>query len=130
MRRKRFEVRLTDEERAALEAGAERYQTTVTGLIRKAVKSVLSQRPVLAPAEFDELYKARELFRPAEFDELYKARELFRQAGNNLNTLLRQVYLTQAEVTVRGPEADEFHAMLAELRQSSAHYTQMLAKFP
>jgi len=115
MRRKRFEVRLTDEERAALEAGAERYQTTVTGLIRKAVKSVLSQRPVLAPAEFDELYKAR---------------ELFRQAGNNLNTLLRQVYLTQAEVTVRGPEADEFAAMLAELRQSSAHYTQMLAKFP
>jgi hypothetical protein len=115
MRRKRFELRLTDEERATLEAGAAHYQTTVTGLIRKAIKAVLSQQPVLAPAEFDELYRAR---------------ELFRQAGNNLNSLLRQVYLTQAEVTVRGPEPEEFHAMLAELRRSTAHYTQMLAKFP
>jgi hypothetical protein len=115
MRRKRFELRLTDEERAALEAGAEHYQTTVTGLIRRAIKSVLAQQPVLVPAELDEIYKAR---------------ELFRQAGNNLNSLLRQVYLTQAEVTVRGPEPEEFHVMLAELRQSTAHYTQMLAKFP
>jgi len=70
------------------------------------------------------------LLSPAEFDELYRAREQFRRAGYNLDALLRQVYLTQLGVTVRGPEADEFRAMLGELRQATAHYTAMLAKFP
>lgn len=108
-------LRLTPEEDRAWREGARRYGTTVTGLIRKAVRSVLAQRPVLAPAELDEIYKAR---------------EQFRRAGYNLDSLLRQVYLAQLGVTIRGPEADEFRAMLAELRRATAHYTAMLAKFP
>jgi hypothetical protein len=37
-----FQIRLTPEERAELEAGADRFGTTVTGLIRKAVKAALT----------------------------------------------------------------------------------------
>lgn len=108
-------LRLTAEEDRAWRDGAKQYRTTVTGFIRKAVRSVLSQRPVLSPAELDELYKAR---------------EEFRRAGYNLNSLLRQVYLAQLGVTVRGPEADEFRAMLHELRRATDQYAAMLAKFP
>ena len=107
--------RVTPDEDAELAAVAKRFGTTVAGFIRKAVRSAVSQLPVLSPAEFDELYRAR---------------EQFRRAGYNLDALLRQVYLTQLGVTVRGPEADEFRAMLGELRQATAHYTAMLAKFP
>jgi hypothetical protein len=115
MRTKSKLLRLSPEEDQAWREGAKHYRTTVTGFVRKAVRSVLSQRPVLSPTELDEIYKAR---------------EQFRRAGYNLDALLRQVYLTQLGVTVRGPEAEEFRGMLAELRQATAHYTAMLAKFP
>ena len=107
--------RVTPEEDAALEAAATRFQSSVSGVIRRAVQALTTQRPVLSPTEFDELHRAR---------------EQFRKAGYNLDSLLRQVYLYQNGVTTRGPEPDEFHMMLEELRQAVAVYTSRLESYP
>ena len=58
MRTSYFQIRLTPEERAELEAGADRFGTTVTGLIRKAVKAALTQRSILLPEERAAIDKA------------------------------------------------------------------------
>jgi hypothetical protein len=108
-------LRVTPDEDAALEAAAERFQSTVSGVIRRAVQALMTQRPVLSAKEFDELYQAR---------------EQFRKAGYNLDSLLRQVYLHQNGVTTRGPEPDEFHLMLDELRRATAVYTRQLESYP
>jgi hypothetical protein len=104
MRDRRFEMRLTADEYAAVEAGAERFGTTITGLVRKAVKAALTQQSVLLPDEREAIDKAR---------------EQFRQAGVNLNSLLRQTYLFQDGVMERGPSEEEFRFMLADLRQAT-----------
>src|SRR4051794_8607285 len=72
--------RVTPGEDAELEAGADRFETTVSGFIRMAVQAALTQQPILLPEE------------RAAFG---KALEQFRQAGVNLNSLLRQTYLFQ-----------------------------------
>jgi hypothetical protein len=107
--------RVSPAEDAELEAAAERFQSSVSGVIRRAVQAMVTQQPVLSPTEFDELYRAR---------------EQFRKAGANLDSLLRQVYLYQNGVTGEGPEADEFRRMLDALRQAAAHYSERLDKYP
>jgi hypothetical protein len=110
---RKFRVSL--EEDAELKAAAQRYQSSVSGVIRRAVRALMTQQPVLLPTEFDELYRAR---------------EQFRKAGYNLDSLLRQVYLYQNGVTTSGPEPDEFRMMLEELRQAAALYAERLEKYP
>jgi hypothetical protein len=107
--------RVSPAEDAELEAAAKRFQSSVSGVIRRAVHALMTQQPVLSPTEFDELYRAR---------------EQFRKAGYNLDSLLRQVYLYQNGVTTRGPQPDEFRLMLEELRQAAAHYAAQLEKYP
>ena len=107
--------RVSPEEDAQLEAAAQRFGATVSGVIRRAVQALIEQRPVLSPVELQELHRAR---------------EQFRKAGSNLDSLLRQVYLVQNGITAHGPELDAFHLMLGELRQAAAHYSEMLQSYP
>jgi hypothetical protein len=115
MRTSYFQIRLTPEERAELEAGAEQFETTVTGLIRKAIKSALTQRSILLPEE------------RAAIDT---ARDQFRRAAVNLDSLLRQAYLFQSGVMDAGPSEEELRFMLADLRQSTDRLKLTLQKLP
>jgi hypothetical protein len=110
-----FQIRLTPEERAELEAGAEQFGTTVTGLIRKAVKAALTQRSILLPEE------------RAAIDS---ARDQFRRAAVNLDSLLRQAYLFQDGVMDNGPSEEELRFMLADLRANTERLKLALKKLP
>jgi hypothetical protein len=110
-----FQIRLTPEERAELEAGAERFDTTVTGLIRKAVKAALTQQSILLPEE------------RAAIDS---ARDQFRRAAVNLDSLLRQTYLFQDGVMDNGPSEEELQFMVADLRANTQRLKLALKKLP
>src|SRR5690242_7060430 len=104
MREKVFKFRLSEGEKAALAEGAARYGVTPTSFVRRAINAAVTQQPVLSLDE-----------RVA----IDTSREQFRRAAQNLDSLLRQVYLFQSGVMDRGPSEDDFRFMLGELRQGT-----------
>lgn len=115
MRTSYFQIRLTPEERADIGAGAQRFGTSVTGFVRKAVKSALTQKPALLPEE------------RASLDT---TRDQFRRAADNLNSLLRQSYMFQNGTIENGPTGEELTVMAAELRQQMDALTAALKILP
>jgi hypothetical protein len=107
--------RVTPEEELLLREGAQRYATSVSGFIRRAVKAALTGQPLLTPDE------------RAAIDA---ARDQFRRAAVNLDSLLRQVYLVQSGVMDRGPSEDEFRFMLSDLRLTASVLKRTLRKLP
>ena len=103
MRDQVFKFRVSEEEREALAKGAARYGVTPTTFVRRAISAAVTQQPVLSRDE-----------RIA----IDTSRDQFRRAAQNLDSLLRQVYLFQSGVMDRGPTEDDFRFMLGELRRS------------
>jgi hypothetical protein len=104
MRQQVFKFRVSEEERAALAQGAARYGVTPTAFVRRAIDAAVNQQPVLSRNE-----------RVA----IDTSRDQFRRAAQNLDSLLRQVYLFQSGVMDRGPSEDDLRFMLSELRQGA-----------
>ena len=66
MREGWIKIRVTGEERQRLEEGAALHQArTLSAFIRRAVDSAITQRPLLTPAEIDQLDGTREQLRMA-----------------------------------------------------------------
>ena len=114
-RTRRFELRLTNEERAALDGGVARFGGSPTTFIRRAINAALSQRPLLTSHELAEIQQAR---------------EAFRRAGVNLNGLLHEVYRFQGGAVDALPAAEEFRFMLDDVRTAMARYTDALKQLP
>lgn len=114
MRDQMFKFRVSEAERAALAEGAARYGVTPTSFIRRAINAAVAQQPVLSVDE-----------RVA----IDTSREQFRRAAQNLDSLLRQVYLFQSGVMDRGPSEDDFRFTLSELRQGADALKAKLRKF-
>src|ERR1700676_2137657 len=104
MRDQVFKFRVREEEREALAKGAARYGVTPTAFVRRAINAAVTQQPVLSRDE-----------RVA----IDTSRDQFRRAAQNLDSLLRQVYLFQSGVMDRGPSEDELRPMLSELRHGA-----------
>jgi len=115
MREQVFKFRVSEEEREALAEGAARYGVTPTTFIRRAIDAAVTQQPVLSRDE-----------RVA----IDTSREQFRRAAQNLDSLLRQVYLFQSGVMDRGPSEDDFRFMLSELRRGADALKVKLQKLP
>jgi hypothetical protein len=92
-RTSRFELRLSNEERNALDAAVALFGGSPTTFIRRAIKAALSQQPLLTSHELGEIEQAR---------------EAFRRAGVNLNGLLHEVYRFQGGAVDALPAAEEF----------------------
>jgi len=111
-----IKVRVTGEERQRLEDGAAQHQAkTLSAFIRRAIDSAIIQKPLLTPAEIDQLDGTR---------------EQLRMAGVNLNALLREVHLFENGVSDRGPKLEDYRATLAELRQALGKVTDILRRYP
>jgi len=91
------------------------FRVSLSGLVRRAVRSVATQRPVLTPLERDELHQL--------FEQL-------RRAGGNLNTLLRNLHLYGHNVQDRPPPVDELEATANALRAASADVYEFLRRHP
>jgi hypothetical protein len=115
MRDKVFKFRVTEAERAALVEGAARYGVTPTAFVRRAISAAVTQQPVLS---LDERIA------------IDTSRDQFRRAAQNLDSLLRQVYLFQSGVMERGPSEDDFRFMLSQLRRGAEALTAKLRKLP
>jgi hypothetical protein len=115
MRDQVFKFRVSEEERAALAEGAARYGVTPTAFIRRAIAAAVTQQPVLS---LDERIA------------IDTSRDQFRRAAQNLDSLLRQVYLFQSGVMDRGPSEDEFRFMLSQLRHGAEMLKAKLQKLP
>jgi hypothetical protein len=105
--------RVTPEEDQRLQEGAARYETSVSGFIRRAVRAALTQQPLLSPNELSTIDMAR---------------DQFRRAAVNLDSLLRQTYLFQSGAMDGAPSADEFRFMLADLRHTADALRLTLSK--
>lgn len=105
-------IRLSGDELQRWEEGARRLGTTVSALVRRAVRAALTQQPLLS------------------LEELYQAREAFRRAGVNLNGVLYAMHRYDNGVLDELPPAEEFRFMLDDIRASAAHYRAALAKLP
>jgi mobilization protein NikA len=115
MRDQIFKFRVSEEERAALMEGAARYGVTPTTFIRRAIDAAVTQQPVLS---LDERIA------------IDTSRDQFRRAAQNLDSLLRQVYLFQSGVMDRGPSEEDFRFMLSQLRHSAEALKAKLRKLP
>ncbi len=115
MRDQVFKFRVSEEEREALAKGAARYGVTPTTFVRRAISAAVTQQPVLSRDE-----------RIA----IDTSRDQFRRAAQNLDSLLRQVYLFQSGVMDRGPSEDDFRFMLGELRHGAEVLKTKLLKLP
>ena len=115
MRDQVFRFRVSEAERAALAKGAARYGVTPTAFVRRAISAAVTQQPVLSRDE-----------RVA----IDTTRDQFRRAAQNLDSLLRQVYLFQSGVMDRGPSEDDFRFMLSQLRHGAETLKAKLQKLP
>jgi hypothetical protein len=111
----RFELRLSSEERSAIDAAVARFGGTPTTFIRRAVTAALSQQPLLSPIELDEIGRAR---------------DAFRRAGINLNGLLYAVHRFESGVLDALPAPEEFRFMLDDIRTAAARYADALKRLP
>ena len=114
-RTKRFELRVSDEERAAINAAVARFGGTPTTFIRRAIKAALSQQPLLSSRELDEIVTAR---------------EAFRRAAVNLNGLLHEVYRFQSGYLDELPAPEEFRFMLDDVRNAATRFSDSLKRLP
>jgi hypothetical protein len=67
---------------------------------------------------------------PSEVATIDAARDEFRRVAVNLDSLLRQTYLSQSGVMDIGPSEDDFRFVLTELRQNAARLKLVLDKLP
>jgi hypothetical protein len=102
----RTKFRVSKEEREALAEGAARYGVTPTTFVRRAISAAVTQQPVLSRDE-----------RIA----IGTCRDQFRRAAQNLDSLLRQVYLFQSGVMDRGLSEDDFASCSASFATVPRH---------
>lgn len=108
-------IRLDEDELQRWQEGARCLGTSVSALVRRSVDAALTQKPLLSPAERDELFQAH---------------EAFRRAGVNLNGLLHAVHRFESGVHEQLPAMDELRLVLEEVRTSAARYNDALKKLP
>jgi hypothetical protein len=111
----RFDIRFTEDERAAIDAAVAEFGGTPTTFIRRAINAALTRQPLLSRVELEQIAQAH---------------EAFRRAGVNLNGLLHAVHRFDSGVLDQLPAAEEFRFMLDDIRTSAARYSDALKKLP
>lgn len=111
----RIIFRVADEDRAMIEALASTHRETISGLIRRALRSVRDQKPLLSPAELEALHQVR---------------EQIRRAGVNLTVLLRNLHLYGHGVADAPPPVAELEALAAELGETRRAVEGIIERYP
>lgn len=115
MNRLQLNMRLSADETVQLELGAERFRTTRSGFVRRAITAALEQRPLLTPEELEAIYQLR---------------DQVQRVGSNVNVILRNLHLYRNDVQDRPPPVDELEAAAAAIRGVMEDASAILDRLP